>query len=185
MSVEMTAGVLVADMLEGMRFGLGPTMATRKDALAAIGGVGALGDYCADDYVLGQRTHAAGRTVVLSHHVIEHVAVNRSVRASLQHHLRWMRSTRFSRPLGHLGAGLTFAMPFGILALVAGLADSRAGLAFALFGWALVNRVVQRSRRAGCIRFGICSGSSCGAVASLGPAFSGEASGTSSNGAAE
>src|SRR5437879_7852079 len=31
MSVEMTSGVLVANMLEGMRFALGPTMATRKD----------------------------------------------------------------------------------------------------------------------------------------------------------
>src|SRR4051812_11954982 len=54
MSVEMTSGVLVADMLEGMKFALGPTMATRKDALAKIGGMGALADFCSDDYVLGQ-----------------------------------------------------------------------------------------------------------------------------------
>lgn len=30
MSVEMSSGVVVANMLEGMRFALGPTMATRK-----------------------------------------------------------------------------------------------------------------------------------------------------------
>src|SRR5262249_14551021 len=35
MSVEMPSGVLVADMLEGMRFALGPTMATRKDVVDA------------------------------------------------------------------------------------------------------------------------------------------------------
>ena len=32
MSVEMTAGVLVANMLEGMKFGLGPTIVVRKDS---------------------------------------------------------------------------------------------------------------------------------------------------------
>ena len=142
MSVEMTAGVLVADMLEGMRFALGPTMATRKDVLLATGGVRALGEYCADDYVLGRRTHEAGKTVVLSHHVIAHLALNRSLRASLQHHVRWMRSTRFSRPSGHLGTGLTFAMPFGIIGLMAGLAMNRLPLGIGLLGWAVLNRLV-------------------------------------------
>jgi len=142
MSVEMTAGVLVADMLEGMRFALGPTMAIRKDVLLSVGGIESLGSYCADDYVLGQRAHQAGKTVVLSHHVIEHVAVNSSVHASLQHHLRWMRSTRFSRPMGHVGTGLTFAMPFGILGLVTGLASGRPLLGGSLFAAAVLNRIV-------------------------------------------
>ena len=33
MSVEMSAGVLVAEMLEGMKFALGPTMVVRRDSL--------------------------------------------------------------------------------------------------------------------------------------------------------
>ncbi len=45
MSVEMTAGVLVANLLEGMKFGLGPTTVVRKDSLAGIGGYTALKDY--------------------------------------------------------------------------------------------------------------------------------------------
>ena len=44
MSVELTSGVLAADMLEGMKFALGPTMAVRRDALDAIGGFAALAD---------------------------------------------------------------------------------------------------------------------------------------------
>jgi ceramide glucosyltransferase len=143
MSVEMTSGVLVADMLEGMRFALGPTTATRIDVLQTIGGIGSLGDYCADDYLLGQRIHATGKTVILSEHVIEHVAVNRSFRASMQHQIRWMRSTRFSRPWGHIGTGLTFAMPFGILGFAAGASLGRLQLAVALAGWAVANRVLQ------------------------------------------
>src|SRR5262244_3232559 len=76
MSVELPSGVLVANMLEGMKFALGPVMATRKDVLKTIGGIAALGQYCADDYVLGNLAHQFGKNVVLSHHVIGHVAMN-------------------------------------------------------------------------------------------------------------
>jgi ceramide glucosyltransferase len=143
MSVEMSSGVLVADMLEGMRFALGPTLAVRRDTLQTIGGVAVLGAYCADDYVLGQRIHAAGRTVVLSHKIIDHLAVNRSLKTSLAHQIRWMRSTRFSRPWGHLGAGLTFAMPFGLLGFATALISGYGALATALLSVAVANRVVQ------------------------------------------
>jgi ceramide glucosyltransferase len=37
MSVEMSAGVLVAEMLEGMKFALGPTMVVRRDCLERPG----------------------------------------------------------------------------------------------------------------------------------------------------
>jgi len=143
MSVEMTSGVLVAELLEGMKFALGPAMATRKDVLARIGGIQALGAYYSDDFVLGQLTHAVGKKVVLSRHVIDHVALNRSARASLLHQVRWMKSTRFSRPLGHLGSVMTFAMPFGVLGMAAGFAKGRWALGLGLLSVAVVNRVAQ------------------------------------------
>ena len=37
MSVEMPSGVMVADMLEGIRFALGPAVALRRDGLDKIG----------------------------------------------------------------------------------------------------------------------------------------------------
>jgi ceramide glucosyltransferase len=80
---------------------------------------------------------------VLSRHVIDHVALNRSARASLAHQLRWMKSTRFSRPLGHVGTVMTFAMPFGLLGLVAGIATGSWTLGFGLLSLAVLNRVVQ------------------------------------------
>ncbi len=143
MSVEMSSGVLVAELLEGMKFALGPAMATRKDVLARIGGIEALAAYYSDDFVLGQLTDAAGRKVVLSRHVIDHMALNRSARASLRHQIRWMKSTRFSRPLGHVGSLLTFAMPFGVLGIAAGLAMGRWPLGLALLSIAVLNRIVQ------------------------------------------
>ncbi len=143
MSVEMTSGVLVANMLEGMKFALGPTMATRQECVRKIGGWGVLANYCADDYVLGSLVSQSGYEVVLSRHVIEHIVLNRSLKESLLHQVRWMRSTRFSRPWGHLGTGLTFAMPFGLLGLLLAIWGQHPAWGIALFVWAVVSRIAQ------------------------------------------
>jgi len=143
MSVELPSGVLVANMLEGMKFALGPTMATRRDVLDSIGGTSALGDYCADDYMFGNFAQARGKRVLLSKHIIGHVAMNTSARTSLAHQVRWMRSTRFSRSAGHVGTGLTYAMPFGIIGLAAGILRQNWLLGLGLFVWAFLNRMFQ------------------------------------------
>src|SRR4051794_2115334 len=119
MSVEMTAGVLSANTLEGMKFALGPTMIARREALEQMGGIGTLADYCSDDFLLGNLIAEAGWKVILSHHVIDHIVLNRNFKSSILHQVRWMKSTRFSRPKGHFGTVLTFAMPFGIIGFVA------------------------------------------------------------------
>ena len=143
MSVDMTSGVLLADMLEGMKFALGPTMATRKDVLAKIGGIGATADFYSDDFELGRMIAEAGYHVELSHHIIEHMVVDSAFGPSLDHQLRWMKSTRFSRPLGHIGSGLTFAVPFGILGLIAGALMGAPEAGLVLFAWSLLNRILQ------------------------------------------
>ncbi len=117
MSVEMSAGVLAARAMEGMQFTLGPTMAFRRETIRRMGGFRVTADYCADDFVLGNETFKLGQAVVLSHHAIDHMVLNSSFIASLKHQVRWMKSTRFSRPKGHFGTALTFSMPFGLLAL--------------------------------------------------------------------
>lgn len=142
MSVEMTTGVLTANLLEGMKFALGPTMAVRRRAVDAMGGFGVLGPYCSDDFLLGANVAAQGSTVVLSRHVIDHIILNRSFAASLRHQTRWMKSTRFSRPLGHLGTALTFSVPFGLLACVAALALHHPVLGLAVLAYSILNRVV-------------------------------------------
>ena len=140
MSVEMTAGVLVANMLEGMQFVLGPTMAVRKECVQKMGGIGILGDYCADDYVLGNEVFHQGRTVVLSHHAIDHMVINSTMAASLKHQVRWMKSTRFSRPKGHFGTALTFSLPFGLLAAGTASLLGHPILAVSLFAWSVLTR---------------------------------------------
>jgi ceramide glucosyltransferase len=140
MSVEMTAGVLVANLLEGMQFVLGPTMAVRRECVQQMGGMGVLGDYCSDDYLLGNYVFRQGRRVVLSRYTIDHIIINESFVDSLTHQVRWMKSTRFSRPKGHLGTALTFSVPFGLLALGTALAMGHVVLGAALFAWSIMTR---------------------------------------------
>jgi len=143
MSVEMPSGVIAADMLEGMQFALGSVLAVRRDALEKCGGISSTAEYYSDDFVLGNRVHAAGYQVVLSHYRVNHVLCDQSFANTFATQVRWMQSTRYSRPKGHLGTGLTFATPFGVLGLVAAAALGHLSLGLGLLAWSLLNRVVQ------------------------------------------
>jgi ceramide glucosyltransferase len=143
MSVEMPSGVMVADMMEGMRFAMGAVMATRRDVLEKIGGISSTRDYYSDDFVLGHQIWSAGYRVLLSHHFVEHVLMPHTFRETFGDQLRWMKSTRYSRPKGHVGSGLTFAMPFGILGLIAASALGHPYIGAALLAWAFLNRTMQ------------------------------------------
>jgi ceramide glucosyltransferase len=141
MSVEMSAGVLVAEMLEGMKFALGPTMVVRRECLERAGGFRALGPYHADDFILGNLISASGHRVVLSTHTIEHHVLNSAFLPSVLHQVRWMKSTRFSRPKGHFGTALTFSTPYGLLAACVALAFHRPLLGAMLLLWSWASRV--------------------------------------------
>jgi ceramide glucosyltransferase len=143
MTVEMSSGVLAANLMEPMQFALGPTMVARRECVAEIGGFEAMVDYCADDFVLGNWIAAKGHTVVLSGHAIDHVVLNVSFLDSLRHQVRWMKSTRFSRPKGHFGTSLTFGAPFGILAWAGALLLGMPVLGWACLGFGLMGRVAQ------------------------------------------
>ena len=143
MSIEMSSGVLVARMVDGMRFALGAVMAVRRDALEAMGGIRETAYFYSDDFVLGNRIAESGYEVVLSHYKVGHVLTSRSLQRTLGDQLRWMKSTRFSRPLGHIGSGLTYAVPFGLLALLLGLGHGhRLYAGFELFMMACLNRMI-------------------------------------------
>ena len=142
-SVEMTSGVLVADMIEGTKFALGATMATRRRSFQAVGGFNELGQFYADDFVLGNRLAAQGTGVLLATHVIRLMVQDSPFWLSFRNQLRWMQSTRRSRPWGHLGTGLTFAMPFGLIGLLWGLASGHAALGLLWLGAMVLNRWLQ------------------------------------------
>lgn len=116
MNTDFIAGILVARMLEGMKFAVGPTIVARRRVLEAIGGFDRLKDYLAEDFVMGKFAAEAGYGVILSSYVIEHHIGSADLRHNLAHRLRWARSTRRSRPAGYIGQ--LFTMPFPLALLV-------------------------------------------------------------------
>jgi ceramide glucosyltransferase len=144
MTIEMSSGICADSLLEPVRFALGPTMVTRRKRVEEVGGFESMADYCADDFVLGNRIAKNGYKVVLSGHAIDHMVLQADFVDSIEHQVRWMKSTRFSRPKGHLGTSLTFGVPFGVMAWAGALV-----LGMPVLGWgALLGSVLGRSIQA-------------------------------------
>jgi ceramide glucosyltransferase len=57
----------------------------------------------------------------MANYVVRLMVLPQGLRESFRDQLRWMKSTRRSRPAGHLGTGLTYALPFGLLGLAWGV----------------------------------------------------------------
>jgi ceramide glucosyltransferase len=117
-SSDFCAGVLAARKLEGgLRFGLGSTMAFRRDDLQRIGGFESFADYLADDYELGKRISELGLGVSLSHVIVETFLPAYDVRGYLAHQLRWSRGMRDSRPGGYFGLVFTFGLLWAVVSV--------------------------------------------------------------------
>jgi ceramide glucosyltransferase len=136
---DFCAGVLVARQLEGgLRFGLGSTLAFRRDDLERIGGFRSFVDFLADDYELGRRIAGLGLQVVLSDVVVETHLPAYDLRGFLSHQLRWARGVRDSRAGGYVGLVSTYGLVWALLALLAARA---APWSWAVFGVTAMLRV--------------------------------------------
>lgn len=117
-STEMVPNIMVARSLEGLSFAFGASMAVRRKALEAMGGFGALVEYLADDYQLGNKIHRAGWRLELSEYVVESIMKEETLRDVFTRQLRWCRTMRVSRPGGYVGSGITQPFPAALLALL-------------------------------------------------------------------
>jgi ceramide glucosyltransferase len=137
-STDFIPGVLSARFLEnGLRFGLGSTLAFRRRDLEAIGGFEALVDYLADDYEIGRRIAGLGKRVEISSAVVSTFLPAYTLRQFFHHQLRWSRTIRDARRWGYAGLLFTFGLPW---ALVAVLAARGAGWAWGLLAATVVSR---------------------------------------------
>jgi ceramide glucosyltransferase len=117
---DFQAGVLLSKWIEGgLHYGLGSTLAIRREALEKIGGLISLVDHLADDYELGARISAAGYRVALSAEVVETNIAAYGIRGFLDHQLRWARTIRDARPWGYAGLIFTHGLCWALLNVVA------------------------------------------------------------------
>ncbi|HAA03015.1 MAG TPA: glycosyl transferase [Syntrophobacteraceae bacterium] len=121
-AIEITAeflpGVVVAREMEGMTFALGAAMVTSRERLRDIGGLEAIADHLADDYMLGHLIYKAGYEVRLVPYVVETVLGPMGFVPMLVHQIRWARVKRVCRPGGYLGLIVTYGTAFALLSAI-------------------------------------------------------------------
>jgi ceramide glucosyltransferase len=119
MMSDFYAGCLVDWQLEGIKFALGPTIATTRTNLAEFGGYAVLENRPADDLLVGRFIAEKGHEVVLLRYAIETVCDYGSFSDLLHKRLRWMVVMRHMRAWGHFGLIFTQGLPFALLAFAA------------------------------------------------------------------
>jgi ceramide glucosyltransferase len=134
---DFYAGILVARQLDGVKFALGPTIATTRTRLAGFGGYGAIENRPADDLLVGRLIAEQGYEVELLPYTILTVADYGSMRDLFHKRLRWIVVMRHMRPWGHLGLLLTQGLPWSLAAVAI---HPSAGVALGYFGTYLVLR---------------------------------------------
>ena len=134
MTCVFAPGVACARSLAGgIDFGLGAAVAIKASVLREIGGFESIADCLADDFQLGRRSAALGYRVELSRYVVDEVLSGQGLRAVLARELRWSRTTRISRPLGHFGLMFTFGFAYALGCLACS--------GFAAVGWQITAAV--------------------------------------------
>ena len=113
---DFFAGVLMANWMEGITFGLGASIVTTKEWVARIGGFAAIADMLADDYELGHRIANAGGKVLLSREAVWTMYPAQTALGFWQHQVRWARTVRLCRPLSFAGLIFTHGLPWALLA---------------------------------------------------------------------
>ncbi|HXP86980.1 MAG TPA: glycosyltransferase [Bryobacteraceae bacterium] len=119
MIADFYAGILTAWQLDGVKFALGPTIATTRTRLAEFGGYAALENQPADDLLVGRLIAERGHEVVLSSYVIQTVSDYGSLRDLIHKRLRWIVVMRHMRPWGHFGLAFTQGLPWTLVAMAA------------------------------------------------------------------
>jgi ceramide glucosyltransferase len=128
MMSDFYAGILVAWQLDGVKFALGPTIATTRSRLAGFGGYQKIENRPADDLLVGRLIAEQGYDVTLLRYWVSTVADFESMRDLLHKRMRWIVVMRHMRPWGHLGLFLTQGLPWSLAAAAVSSSAMVAGI---------------------------------------------------------
>ncbi len=119
-ATDFMPSVLLSRMIEGsLKYGLGSTLAVRRDVLEEAGGLLGLLDQLADDHQMGVRVVRAGYSIALSPEVVETAIPAYNWRGFIDHQLRWARTVRDASPGGYVGLIFTHGLAWAFLNLIA------------------------------------------------------------------
>lgn len=116
---DFYAGLLVARELDGVKFALGPTIATTRARLAGFGGYQAIENRPGDDLLVGRLIAEQGYQIELSRYAVDTVSDYQTLSELLHKRLRWLVVMRHMRPAGHLGLIFTQGLLWCAVAVLA------------------------------------------------------------------
>jgi ceramide glucosyltransferase len=118
MMCDFFPGILVAWLLDGVKFGFGQTIVTTRAHVLGFGGFKAIESRPADDLLTCRLVAEQGYEIKLLPYVVRTTPDFRSMKDLLYKRTRWMTVMRHMRPWGHLGLIFTFGLPWSLFALV-------------------------------------------------------------------
>jgi ceramide glucosyltransferase len=149
---DFYAGIVVGWQLEGIKFALGPTIATSRTRLAEFGGLQTIENQPGDDLLVGRLIAEHGHEVELLPYTVIKVAGCQSLAELLDKRLRWMVVMRHMRRWGHLGLLFTQGLPWSLAAIAihpsAGVALTYVGVYLGLrvaMAWSIGIRGLKQS----------------------------------------
>jgi ceramide glucosyltransferase len=117
MMCDFFPGILVAWLLDGVKFGFGQTIVTSRAHVQGFGGFKAIENRPADDLLTCRLVAEQGYEIELLPYVVRTTPDFRSMKDLLYKRTRWMTVMRHMRPWGHLGLIFTFGLPWSLFAV--------------------------------------------------------------------
>jgi len=115
---DFIPNVLLDRQMQGLTYGFGATLCTRKKIIKRAGGLEPLLNYLADDYQLANRIHRQGYRIALSSYFPDHICNDRTFKTYFDHQLRWAITQRVCRPWGYLASLITHGTFLAFLYLI-------------------------------------------------------------------
>jgi ceramide glucosyltransferase len=116
MLCDFFPSILVAWLLDGVKFGFGQTIVTTRDRVQGFGGFKVLESRPADDLLVCRLVAESGFHIELLPYVVQTTPDFRSMKDLVVKRIRWMTVMRHMRPWGHLGLIFTFGLIWSLLA---------------------------------------------------------------------
>lgn len=117
--IDFLPSILVARTLDrGLKFALGPTIATRKSVLQAIGGLSMVMNRIGSDFHIGRLAAEAGYRVELSTYILDNDCGRETIQQVFQRELRWARTIRINRGVQYYGLIFSYGTIYAALILL-------------------------------------------------------------------
>lgn len=121
----LAPGMSIAHEVAQIPCVVGKSMIFRRSALADVGGLHAVKDLLAEDFMLADYFVRAGKRVVMSPTTVANINRDTGLRAFLARHARWMKMRAVISSMGFAGDLMSNASFFALLAALAAPEDLR------------------------------------------------------------